>query len=162
MSERVQKTPDGKIQYYVMEGKLIFPSINVPNFKFKKEGLWETYLIPNDPEELEVAKKIGIKTKKWDDIPEAIYLKRYTTLKNGQGNRPVNVKDADGNPFLFQDESGREVVVGNNTDAKVMYHYWNTTNSYGTFHTYILDGVRIQNLVEKQDGTASIEEALDF
>ena len=66
MSERVQKTPDGKIQYYVMEGKLIFPSINVPNFKFKKEGLWETYLIPNDPEELEVAKKIGIKTKKWD------------------------------------------------------------------------------------------------
>ena len=72
------------------------------------------------------------------------------------------MKDADGNPFLFQDESGREVVVGNNTDAKVMYHYWNTTNSYGTFHTYILDGVRIQNLVEKQDGTASIEEALDF
>jgi hypothetical protein len=162
MTERVMKTADGKIQYYVMSGKLIFPAINIPNFKYKAEGTWETYLIPDDPKELETAKKIGIKTKMWDDIPEAIYLKRYTTLKNGGANKPVKVKDADGNPFLFQDESGRDIVIGNNTEAKVMYHYWSTTNSYGTFHNYILDGVRIQNLVEKQDSSSTIEEALDF
>lgn len=38
MSEaRVQHNEEGKIQYYVMTGKLIFPAINMPNFKFKKE-----------------------------------------------------------------------------------------------------------------------------
>ena len=163
MSEaRVQHNEEGKIQYYVMTGKLIFPAINMPNFKFKKEGIWETYLVPDDSKELEVANNLGIKTKSWEDIPESIYLKRWTQLKNGSSNKPVEVQNAAGQKFEFTDESGREKVIGNNTEAKIMYHYLPIKNSYGTFHTYVLDKVKILNLVEKQDASSNLDEELDF
>lgn len=37
--------------------------------------------MPDDSKELEVANNLGIKTKSWEDIPESIYLKRWTQLK---------------------------------------------------------------------------------
>tara|TARA_R110001606_G_C15346931_1_gene647184 strand:+ start:1267 stop:1761 length:495 start_codon:yes stop_codon:yes gene_type:complete len=164
MTKIVEKTDDGKIKYYTMEGKLIYPSINTPNFKFQADGLWETFLIPDNPEDLEMAKKIGVRTKAFEDkdIPEGIYMKRFTKNKNGRDNKPLIVKDADGNPFNFTAEGGREIVVGNNTQAKVMFHYWHHENKYGNFEYYILDGVRIMELVERQQETTLLDDEVDF
>jgi hypothetical protein len=150
-------------EYKTITGKLVFPSINVPNFKFNKNGVWETFLIPDDDKELATAKDLGIRTKSWDDIPEAIYFKRFTTYKNGSAQKPPLVKNADGELFSFKDEdSGREIIPWTNTEAKLMYHFWETKNDWGTYKYYLLDGVRILNLVEKPESNSDMEEALDF
>ena len=97
---------------------------------------------------------MGVKIKGWEDkeIPEAVYLKRYTSFKSGKKNDPPHVKDADGQPFAWIDaDSGREITVGNGTRARIQYHYWQLTNGYGTYNYYILDGVRILDLVERQE-----------
>jgi len=44
-----------------------------------------------------------------------------------------------------------EITVGNGTRARIQYHYWQLTNGYGTYNYYILDGVRILDLVERQE-----------
>lgn len=86
MSKLIEKTDEGKIKYYTIDGKLIYPSINNPNFKFNPDGVWETFLIPDNPEDLEMAKKMGVRTKGWEDkeIPESIYFKRFTKNKTGR------------------------------------------------------------------------------
>ena len=120
MSKLIEKTDEGKIKYYTIDGKLIYPSINNPNFKFNSDGVWETFLIPDNPEDLEMAKKMGVRTKGWEDkeIPESIYFKRFTKNKNGADNKSVIIKNAEGGPFEFNDESGREITIGNQTHAK--------------------------------------------
>lgn len=154
MDLKVERNEDGAIKKYVMEGTLIYASINIPNTKFVPDGIWETYFIPDDVEELETARTMGVKIKGWEDkeIPEAVYLKRYTSFKSGKKNSPPVVKDSDGQPFAWVDaDSGREITVGNGTRARIQYHYWQLTNSYGTYNYYILDGVRILDLVERQE-----------
>ena len=164
MSKLIEKTDEGKIKYYTIDGKLIYPSINNPNLKFNPDGVWETFLIPDNPEDLEMAKKMGVRTKGWEDkeIPESIYFKRFTKNKNGADNKSVIIKNAEGGPFEFNDESGREITIGNQTHAKIMFHYWHHENKWGSYDYYILDGVKVLDLVERQDSSASVDEDLDF
>ena len=155
MDLKTERNDEGQIKKYVMEGTLVYPSINIPNTKFVQDGIWETHILPDSEEELEIAKTMGVKTKmvgSEDNMSEAIYLKRYTSFKSGKKNNPPVVKDADGQPFDFVDvESGREITVWTGTRARIQFHYWQLTNGYGTFNYYILDGVRILDLVERQE-----------
>ena len=43
-----------------------------------------------------------------------------------------------------------------------MFHYWHHENKWGSYDYYILDGVKVLDLVERQDSSASVDEDLDF
>ena len=168
MSLRASKNEKGQFNKYSIEGHLYYPSLNRPNTRFKKEGIYETYLCPTDKKEITEAKGQKVKVKEWEDagIPECIYFKQYTKSKSGGENNRPPVLTEDGQPFKFQD-NGRDVIIGNGTRAKIEFYIYTIKNDYGVFTNYMISRVKILDLVEydpdkKDDPTESNEENLDF
>ena len=162
------KDESGKFVKHVMEGHLFYPSLNRPNTKFKKEGIYEAYLCPVDKTEITQAKEMNIKMKSWEDngIADSIYFKQYTQRKDGTQNPPPPVITEEGQPFKFHD-NGRDVIVGNGTRAKIQYYIYTIENSYGKFTNYMISKVKILELKEytpegDEDPTEANEDGLDF
>ena len=165
---RPMKDENGKFIKYVMEGHLQYPSLNRPNTKFNKQGVYETYLCPIDKKEISQANDMKIKTKEWEDagVSMCVYFSQYTRRKDGTENRKPGVITEDGKPFQFND-NGRDVIIGNGTRAKIQYYISQINNSYGTFTKYLINKVKILDLVEytpenNSDPTEVNEENLDF
>ena len=109
-----------------------------------------------------------IKTKEWEDagVSMCVYFSQYTRRKDGTENRKPDVITEDGKPFQFND-NGRDVIIGNGTRAKIQYYISQINNSYGTFTKYLINKVKILDLVEytpenNSDPTEVNEENLDF
>jgi hypothetical protein len=125
----------------IISGEAYWAHVVTPNTKFNPDGEWSIEVCNLNAANKKIAQSDGLTIKnKEDERGDFVTLKQYARSKDG-AFRPMNVKDAERNPFPSNKR------IGNGSKVNVSYYPKEYTVYGGGVKGY-LNGVQVIDLVE--------------